>query len=234
MIDSAAAECQNLPMPSSRAASLPPATGRGRWWRGAILAPLAGLVSYTAWRALAAPLATADFPEGLAVKAELLPVVFPLHMVTGGLALLLVPAAMAASARPRWHRPLARIAALDVAVAGLTALPVALVAPVTTASALGFAAQGLVWLALLGAGIAAIRRGDTARHRTCMMLMAAATSGAVFFRVWLALWALVGDPRRFEAFYAFDAWFAWGLPVALTVLWLKHEGKHKGSRHGKP
>ena len=36
---------------------------------------------------------------------------------------------------------------------GLTAFPVALIAPVTRLSAWGFAAQGTVWLVLLGCGL---------------------------------------------------------------------------------
>ena len=43
-------------------------------------------------------------------------------VVTGGLALLLVPAALLLSGRPRWHRPIARLAALDVLL-GANGLP---------------------------------------------------------------------------------------------------------------
>lgn len=175
----------------------------------------------TAFKALRAPLVIDDFPEELLVKAELLPVLFPIHMVTGGLALLLVPGALLLSPRPRWHRPVARLAALDVLLAGLTAFPVAWVEPVTVTSALGFSAQGALWLVLLARGIWHIRSGNRAAHRACMVLMTAATSGAIFFRVYLALFALYGSYRFYLPFYAIDAWAAWGLPTALTALWLK-------------
>ncbi|WP_176399807.1 DUF2306 domain-containing protein [Novosphingobium sp. B 225] len=181
-------------------------------------------VIVTAFKALRAPLVIDDFPEELLIKAELLPVIFPVHMVTGGLALLLVPGAILLSGRARWHRPVARLAALDVALAGLTAFPVAWVQPVTIASAMGFSAQGLLWLVLLGLGLRSIRRGNRAAHRACMLLMAAATSGAVFFRVYLALFAIYGSYRYYTWFYACDAWLAWGLPVLLTALWLKRTG----------
>ena len=39
-------------------------------------------------KAVTAAFLNDDFPEGLAIKVELLPVIFPLHMVTGALALL--------------------------------------------------------------------------------------------------------------------------------------------------
>jgi hypothetical protein len=59
------------------------------------LAAIAGLVTYTAGRALWSAFANEDFPESLAVKVELLPLIFPVHMITGGLALLLLPLVIA-------------------------------------------------------------------------------------------------------------------------------------------
>lgn len=178
----------------------------------------------TAWKALRAPWLVDDFPESLAVKVELMPIAFPVHMISGGLALLLVPLAIAARRHPRWHRPVARIAALDVIIAGVTAFPVAVIAPVTTFSALGFAAQGMTWLVLLAFGIRHIRAGRVARHRACMVLMAATMTGAVVFRVLLALWALAGPVRHFESAYAADAWIAWLLPLTIAALALKRTG----------
>jgi hypothetical protein len=55
-----------------------------------------------------------------------------------------------------------------------------------------------------------------------MLMMAAVTSGALFFRIYLGLWKVVGTPKYFEAFYGLDAWIAWGLPLIGTALWLRH------------
>ncbi len=192
--------------------------------RALALAALAAFVIRTAWLALESPWQVDDFPEALAIKAELLPLIFPLHMITGGLALLLVPLTFILRRHARWHRPVGRVTALVVAVAGITAFPVALVAPVTTVSAWGFAAQGAVWLILLGFGLHHVRRRQVAQHRAFMLLMAATTSGAVFFRVYLALWAIFGDLRHYEAFYALDAWIAWSLPLAAMAIFLKRTG----------
>lgn len=174
----------------------------------------------TAWRAFAAAFDNGDFPEKLAVKVELMPVLFPLHMVSGAGALLLVPLALSLHHRTRWHRPVGRIAALTVIVAGLTAFPAALIAPVTWVSALGFSTQAAVWLLLLGRGLLAIRRHDIARHRASMVMMAAVTSGVVLFRIYLALWAILAHGRHFAPFYACNAWLAWLLPLLASVLWL--------------
>lgn len=180
-------------------------------------------------RALWAAFSHDDFPEALAVKVELMPVLFPLHMVTGGLALVLVPAAYALRRQSRLHRWVGRVAAADVLVAGVTAFPVALLAPVTGWSAAGFTAQATVWLVLLAAGIDAVRHRRIARHRACMLLMAATTSGAVFFRLFLGAWAMAGSRRHFETFYACDAWAAWLLPLAGTAMFLARR-----SRSGQP
>jgi len=191
-----------------------------------ILTAICAFVTYTAAKGLMSAFANDDFPESLAVKVELLPLIFPLHMITGALALLLLPATILLRRRPRWHRPLGHIAALDVVVAGVTAYPVAWVAPVTNWSAAGFSAQATIWLALLVLGIHNIRRRRVAAHWTCMLLMTATTSGAVLFRVFLALWAMFGTGRRFELFYACDAWVAWLLPLSATALVLRLRGDH--------
>ena len=177
-----------------------------------------------ALKALRSPWQVDDFPEALAVKVELLPWLFPLHMMAGGLVLLLIPAALLVRRHARWHRPLGRVTAVVVTVAGLTAFPVALVAPVTSGSAWGFAAQGAVWLVLLGIGLRNIRLRRFRAHRAAMLLMAATTTGAVFFRVYLALWAIFGDLRHYELFYAADAWIAWSLPLVATAIFLKRTG----------
>lgn len=179
-------------------------------------------VIFTALRAIFESWNNDGFPEALAVKLELLPLLFPLHMVCGGLALLLVPAAFLLRGTP-WHRVAGRAAAVDVMIAGMTAFPVALDAPVTRVSSAGFATQALTWLVLLGLGIWNIRRHRVAQHRAAMLMMAAVTSGALFFRVYLALWKLVGWHGGFLAFYAIDAWLAWTLPLLVTTVWLRRQ-----------
>jgi hypothetical protein len=188
--------------------------------RWLMLAPLGIFVVYVAVRGISESFDNEGFPEALAVKLELLPIIFPIHMVTGGLALLLVPVVLWLRGT-RWHRLVGRIAAVDIFIAGVTAIPVAVVMPVTTASAAGFVAQGVAWMALLGLGIWNIRTGRVASHRACMLMMAAVTSGALFFRVYLGLWKLLGVPEYFETFYAIDAWIAWGLPLVGMGLWLR-------------
>lgn len=188
-------------------------------WRWLMLAPLGAFVMYVAVRGIFESFDNEGFPEALAVKLELLPIIFPVHMVTGGLALLLVPVVLYLRGT-KWHRLVGRIAAIDILIAGITAVPVAVVMPVTSASAAGFVAQAITWIVLLGLGIWNIRGGRVASHRACMLMLAAVTSGALFFRVYLGLWKVFGVSKYFDAFYALDAWIAWGLPLIGMAIWL--------------
>lgn len=183
----------------------------------------------SAYKAILSAFENDDFPEALAVKVELMPLVFPAHMITGGLALILIPLALLARRRRRWHRLAGRVAAADIVVAGITAWPVAWVAPVTWWSAAGFIVQAAAWLGLLAAGVWFIRRNRVAEHRACMLMMLATTSGAIFFRIYLALWAIFAHGRQFELFYACDAWVAWLLPLGLTAAALKRSANHRAA-----
>lgn len=180
-------------------------------------------VADVARKAMTEAFVNADFPEALAVKLEQLPLIFPLHMLAGGLALLLLPLVIAARRWPTWHRRLGRIAAVDVSVAGITALPVAWVAPVSRWSGAGFGVQALVWMSFLALGIWHIRNQRRAEHRAAMLLMTATASGAIFFRVYLATWAILGDQRDFVLFYSIDAWVAWLGPLGAMAWWLRRE-----------
>jgi hypothetical protein len=182
---------------------------------------LAGFVAFVAMRALGETFVHDDFPDSLAAKVEQLPLLFPIHMFSGGLALLLLPLTIAMRRYPSWHRPLGRLTAFDISVAGVTAYPVAMVAPVSPWSAAGFTAQATVWLALLALGLWHVAHRRIAQHRACMLLMTATASGAIFFRFYLALWALFGTPRHFVLFYACDSWIAWLVPLGATAYLLQ-------------
>jgi uncharacterized membrane protein YozB (DUF420 family) len=188
-----------------------------RWF---ILTGLGLFVTYVALRGISESWDNDSFPESLAIKLELMPVVFPVHMVTGGLALLLVPLALYLRGT-RWHKIAGRIAAAVIIVAGVTAIPVALLYPVTKISGVGFATQGLVWMVLLALGIWHIRAGRVAHHRACMLMVAAVTSGALFFRIYLGLWKHMFGFKYFYSFYAVDAWIAWALPLVGMAVWLR-------------
>ena len=78
-----------LPTPTIHPAN----TAFWRWLKAGIALGAGWLAITTAGRALVGAWDSSDFPELLLVKVEALPLIFPLHMATGGLALLLVPLA---------------------------------------------------------------------------------------------------------------------------------------------
>lgn len=208
--------------------SLPSNKAQWRWPPALFLTLILLFVTYAGLRAISEAFNNDAFPEALAIKVELLPLIFPIHMVAGGLTLLLVPATLMFR-RTRFHKVLGRITAADILLAGITAPFVAWAVPVTIISALGFTAQTVVWLGLLLAGIWHIRHGRIVAHQKCMLMTAAVTSGALFFRIYLALWAGYGDRHYFNNFYAFNAWIAWTLPLIAMAFILRNRFKRPAS-----
>ncbi|MEO9168478.1 MAG: DUF2306 domain-containing protein, partial [Aestuariivirga sp.] len=153
------------------------------WAKRVVLLVLAIFLMFTAAKAMRETFNNDDFAEALAVKVELLPTIFPIHMFTGGLALLLVPLAILLRGT-RWHKWAGRAAGVDILVAGVTAIPVALTAPLTPVAAAGFSTQAIVWMALLAKGYWHIRHRNITGHWQAMVMLAAVTSGAMFFRIY--------------------------------------------------
>ncbi len=200
-----------------------------RWPLVLILTMVILFVTYTAIRAISEAYINEGFPEALAVKVELLPLIFPIHMVAGGLSLLLVPITIFFS-HTQYHKFLGRLTAADILVAGATAPFVAWAVPVTIMSAAGFTMQSILWIGLLAAGIWNIRNRRIVAHQACMLLLAAVTSGALFFRLFLGLWVRFGDHHYFNDFYAVNAWIAWGIPLLAVLVFHRLRGKKGAQR----
>jgi hypothetical protein len=143
------------------------------------------------------------------------PVLFPAHMISGALALLLAPIVVMTRRRAKFHRPLGRLLGVFVVIGGLTALPIAILSHSTPWARAGFFVQGLVWLYLLGSAYIAIRNGDVRRHAHLMIAMVAVTTGAVWFR--LITGTAIALQVPFEPVYAASAWIGWMLPLALVL-----------------
>jgi hypothetical protein len=143
------------------------------------------------------------------------PILFPAHMLSAAMALLLAPVVIMLRRRPELHKPLGRLLGGFVVIGGLTALPVAVMSHSAPLARAGFFVQGLVWLYLLGAAIAAIRVGNVRRHALLMLAMVAVTTGAVWFRVLTGVAIVLHLP--FEPVYALSAWIGWMLPLAFVL-----------------
>lgn len=185
-----------------------------------------GVAAAVAATALAEAIGLVELPEALDLLDRRLPGLFRIHMASSALALALIPLAIATSGALRFHRPLARAAALTVLIGGATALPAALLSAAPLAARLGFFAQAIVWLGFLAAGVRAIRRRDRAGHRRSMLMLAAVAAGAALLRFMLALIAMTG--ADFELGYGLAAWLAWLAPAA-AVWRATSPGKRRAS-----
>ena len=165
--------------------------------------------------AIALGLGLLPLPYPLLVVLQRLPVAFPLHMIASGLALILIPIAAFLRHRQGIHRAVGRAAAVCVAIGGTTALLVAMASEATVAARAGLFVQGLVWLALLLAAVAAIRRGDVTRHARLMIAMAAVASAAIWLR--LTVYGAVAVGLPFDPVYATAVWVCWIAPLAVAV-----------------
>ncbi|CAN1721452.1 DUF2306 domain-containing protein [Hyphomicrobium sp. 1Nfss2.1] len=155
-------------------------------------------------------------PYNLFLVDERLPGIFKLHMLASGAALLLIPAVIALRRTRAWHRPLGYAAAALVLLGAITSLPVAYYSHSVLAARLGFLAQGIVWLALIALGIAAIRRRRYGDHARLMLMMAAVASGALWVR--LTTTVATGYDLPFDPVYGCAAWLGWLVPLAVVTL----------------
>lgn len=181
-----------------------------------LLLPLIALAVPTALVAVGEGAGGLALPYNLFVVDVRLPGVFRLHMLASGAALLLIPLVIWLRRESAWHRPLGRVAAVAVLLGALTALPVAVMSDSVAMARAGFFAQGVVWLALIAAGVSAIRRRKVHDHARLMLAMAAVASGAIWVRVATTIvtsWHLPFDPV-----YACVAWAGWLVPLALVWL----------------
>jgi hypothetical protein len=169
--------------------------------------------------ALGAATGLLRLPYELAVVDQRLPVVFRAHMLASGLALLLVPCAIASHGLSL-HKLFGRSAAILVVAGGVTALPVAMASEASAPARIGFIVQALVWIIVVLAAVAAIRHGDRTRHIWLMLAVAAVASGAFWLR--LASWVAIKLSLPFETVYALAAWLSWMLPVCLIYLIRRH------------
>jgi hypothetical protein len=154
-------------------------------------------------------------PFEMSLVDRRLPVVFRIHMLSSAIVLGLLPVAISLRFRPRLHRRIGWLLGAFVVAGGLTALPVAIFSYSWWPARAGFFVQGVVWLWLFYTAVAAIRRGDRARHAHLMLAMAAVTTGAVWFRVLTGSAILFDLP--FDPIYAASAWIAWLAPLVLVL-----------------
>ncbi|REE99394.1 DUF2306 domain-containing protein [Thermomonospora umbrina] len=158
------------------------------------------------------------------------------HIVAGGLVLLLSPVQLSSRLRgrlPRLHRVCGRVVLLAIvpgAVAGLLISPFNLAGPIGTA---GFGLLALVWLAVAVAAHRAARRRDFRAHRRWALRVFALTYAGVTLRLWLIVLILAqpGTDHEvaFDRAYLIVPFLSW-VPNLLLAEFLLRRGSAPRSR----
>jgi uncharacterized membrane protein len=141
------------------------------------------------------------------------------HALFGPLALSIGPFQFLAGSfarRPALHRRLGWLYMLGAFGTGASGLYMAAFAFTGTVAGAGFAGMALALLVTTALGLAAIRRGDVARHRVWMHHSFALIFAAVTFRLWAPVLSLALG--GFEHAYPWIAWISW-LPNVAWVRW---------------
>ncbi len=155
---------------------------------------------------------------------------FYLHIIFGGLALLLSPLQFSARLRgraPRGHRAIGRVALASIVVGGLAGVVLSttnLAGPIGTA---GFGLLGVLWVIFAGTAFRAIRGGDVPAHRRWMVRAFALTYAAVTLRLWLGVLIAAQASQGVDAQVAFDRAYAivpflcWAPNLLVAELYLR-------------
>jgi hypothetical protein len=143
--------------------------------------------------------------------------VFLMHAVCGGIALLVVPFQLMTRVRTRWrrvHKSIGYLYVGAVALAGGAGLVMAVSSWGGPLARAGFTGLAVAWLATTAIGLHRIVSGDRATHRIWMTRSFALAFAAVSLRIQAPLLAGLGVSD--EAAYVIVAWSSWLPNLALA------------------
>ncbi|WP_353828100.1 DUF2306 domain-containing protein [Agromyces sp. SYSU T0242] len=148
---------------------------------------------------------------------------FYVHVVAGGIALLVSPFQFWAGLRdraPRVHRWMGRTALTAIGLGGVAGLVLAVFGSGGIVGFFGFGTLAVLWLLFGWRGYRAIRRGDVDLHRSWMMRAFALTYAAVTLRLWIPLLILAQVPFAGPAGFDADAAFAGAYAAVPFLAWM--------------
>lgn len=146
------------------------------------------------------------------------------HMIFGGLAVILIPMQVSLWWRRRnggqSHRRLGWALVPIVSIAALTTPPISFNMDYPMWSEIGFALGSVLWFGALVLGIYYIRKRDLFWHRRWMIMMAALCFGAVSFRLQLPLGRLFFHE---DQIFPYIGWTCWVPNVLIVMAWWRYE-----------
>ncbi|GII92447.1 DUF2306 domain-containing protein [Sinosporangium siamense] len=218
---------------------------RGRvvgWWWIALSAVAIAVLAVVPY--LSGPLHTLG-DDGLAANYAYRPqwvkVAFYVHVVSGGLALLLSPVQFAARLRarvPRVHRVCGRVTFVSLVAAGGAGLVLAPFSLAGMTGTLGFGALGILTLVFAAAAFLAIRRGDVAAHQRWAVRTFALIYAGVMLRLWqmtlvplqVAVYGIAEDVA-FDRSYGLMPFLSW-VPNLLVAEWMLRRQRRRSPASG--
>lgn len=168
---------------------------------------------------------------GFHMRFDLMPIQSTMHVIGGGIVLLIGGFQFSASLRrnrPQLHRWFGRVYLMFVLVGGLGGLMLAPYSSGGLVAHFGFGLLAVLWLFSGWQAYTCIRAGDIKSHRAWMMRNFAMTFGAVTLRLHMGLFAAAGIP--FEESYPVVAWLSWVPNLILVEWYLALKQKHAGIR----
>ena len=169
-------------------------------------------------------------------KAAWVHAAFYVHIVGGGVALLLGPLQLWRSLRervPSVHRAIGRTYLVAVLVGGVAALALAPVSSAGMVGFFGFGTLGILWIWTGWRGYRAIRAGDVRSHQAWMIRNFALTYAAVTLRLWTGVLVAVQTPwiatgadadAAFTNAYAAVPFLAWIPNLVVAELLVRRRG----------
>ena len=142
------------------------------------------------------------------------------HIIPGGLALILGAFQFHKGLRSRWtniHRYCGRAYVVFVLAGAIGGLALAYYAPQSPATRIGFACLAVIWFYSGVMAYLAVRAGNIALHQQWMIRSYALTLAAVTLRIQLGIYQSAMG-LSFEESYAIVAWFSW-VPNLLIAEW---------------
>jgi uncharacterized membrane protein len=147
---------------------------------------------------------------------------FYIHIIFGGIALLIGWTQFSASLRRRYlrlHRTVGKLYVIAVAMSSVAALYIAFFATGGLICVLGFGSLAIIWLISDVKAYTTIRQGHVSQHQKWMICNYALTFAAVTLRIWLPLLSTFVF-HDFIPAYRVVSWLSWvpNLVVALIII----------------
>ena len=153
---------------------------------------------------------------------------FYLHIILGGLALLIGWTQFSVKLRTRklkLHRQIGKVYVMMALISSLTSIYIAFYATGGIIASLGFMSLGIIWFYTTWKAYTEIRKGRIEPHQKMMIYSYAACFSAVTLRIYLPL--LIVLLHDFNKAYVIVAWLCWVPNIVVAYVLVHQLGRQK-------